>query len=167
MDALRDWRLKRARASGLASVSTSDGWSTVTPLLLALVFLAGCKSRAPEEVLLPVSGKVTVDSKPLTLGWVIFYPDASKGNASSRLPAAEIQPDGTYTLLTNSQLGAAAGMYKVVVLASREPIPARPPPNWVPSWLHDQKYAQAETTDLQIEVKDSPEPGRYDLRLAR
>lgn len=136
-------------------------------LAACITLLTGCPAR-PREVLVPVAGKVTVDGQPLPLGWVTFYPDPSKGNTSPRQPYAEIQQDGTYQLMTLlSKPGAAPGCYKVVVAATRDPWPARPAADWSPNWLHAAKYADLQTTDLRVEVVESPAPGRYDLRLER
>ncbi len=128
--------------------------------------LAGCNAT-PQEVLAPVAGKVTVDAEPLPLGYITFYPDESKDNKSTKLPYGQIQADGSYTLVTNSKPGAPPGWYKVVVAATKDPLPARPPPNWSPNWLHDAKYARPDTTDLKVEVVASPVPGRYDFALTR
>src|SRR6516162_7874588 len=93
-----------------------------------------------KDVLLRVSGCVKVAGKPLKLGWVTFYPDESRGNRSSRLPVGEITSDGTYELSTNGKAGAPPGFYKIVVAASEEPLPVKPPRNrdgtaWKPKWL--------------------------------
>ena len=140
----------------------------VTPWLgILLATLAGCQAKPAEDVLLPVAGKITVDGRPLPKGWVMFYPDPDKGNNSPRIPYAEVGPDGSYALATNSKPGAPAGAYRVVVVATVEPIPIRTPPEWRPTWLHAEKYAKQETTDLRIEVVESPSPGQYDLHLSR
>jgi hypothetical protein len=129
----------------------------------------GCGPAA--ERLVPVSGSVTVAGKPLTAGWVTFYPDRARGNASPRLPVAEIKA-GSYELSTNGRPGAPCGFYKVVVAASPEPIPLKPPrnPDGTPKklrWLVHEKYTRPETTDLHVEVVERPAPGSYNLELAR
>jgi hypothetical protein len=115
---------------------------------------------------------VKVEGQSLTTGWLTFYPDEARGNSSSRLPVAEIKSDGSYELLTNGKPGANRGHYKVVVAASKDPIPLKPPrkPDGTPKglkWLVDERYTRPETTDLRIEVVDNLEPGRYDLNLLR
>ncbi len=133
--------------------------------------LLGCKP-AKEDPLVPVSGTVTVENKLLTTGWITFYPDEERGNLRATLATAEIQPDGTYKLSTNGKPGIGCGWYKVVVAASREPIPLKPPrnPDGTPrglNWLTDEKYTRPETTDLRIEVVEQPAEGSYDLNLSR
>jgi hypothetical protein len=61
----------------------------------------------------PVSGRVTRQGQPLTKGTINFLPlDASKG----RTATAEIQPDGSYSLMTKDPGdGAIAGEYRVTV----------------------------------------------------
>jgi hypothetical protein len=131
--------------------------------------MTGC-GPVEKVKLWPVSGSVKVAGKPLTTGWITFHPDEARGNKSSRLPVAEIQPDGTYVLSTNRKPGALAGFYKIVVAASLEPIPLKPPrnPDGTPRklrWLVHEKYTQPASTDLLIEVVERPAPGRYDLEL--
>src|SRR5437867_1148536 len=101
-----------------------------TGLLMSVALVAGCNSTPPEPPLLPVGGTVKVEGEPLAVGSITFYPDEAKGNTSTRLPLAEIAKDGTYTLTTNGNPGAAAGFYKVVVRATLEPLPRRP--QWNP-----------------------------------
>ena len=144
---------------------------------VVLVFCAGAPSAVPgcaprAGTLVPVSGAVAVEGKPLTIGWVTFYPDEAGGNKSSHLPWAEIKPDGTYELSTNGKPGASAGWYKVVVAATHDQIPVKPPRTkdgkpWQPRWLVHVKYTHPSTTDVRIEVVEKPAPGGYDLRLSR
>jgi hypothetical protein len=119
-----------------------------------------------------VSGTVTVDGKPLTVGWITFYPDETKGNTSAHLPFAEIQKDGTYALSTNGNPGAPPGCYKVVVAATHDVIPIKPRftsdgKALSPKWLVHEKYTSPATTDLRIEIVERPGAGNYDLRLIR
>jgi hypothetical protein len=130
----------------------------------------GCAPSA--ERLVAVSGAVTVEGEPLRLGWVTFYPDEARGNTGSHLPWGQIRQDGTYELSTNGRPGAPPGAYKVVVAATHDAIPIKPPRGkdgkpWQPRWLVHEKYTSPATTDLRIEVMERPSPGSYDLRLAR
>jgi hypothetical protein len=132
--------------------------------------LPGC--APPREALVAVSGAVTVEGEPLPLGWVTYYPDAAKGNTSTHLPWGEISKDGAYELSTNGKPGAAPGWYKVVVAATRDAIPVKPPRTadgkpWRPRWLTHEKYTKPSTTDLEVEVAERAAPGSYDLRLSR
>jgi hypothetical protein len=130
-------------------------------LVVTALVLAGCGSDGPK--LVPVSGTVTVEDKPLTTGSVVFKPDGSKGNTSQRVIVGLIKEDGTYTLVTGKKEGAPLGWYKVAVQAS-EPID---PKNIraAPKSLVSKKYTVPETSGLSVEVVDSPAEGAYDLKL--
>jgi hypothetical protein len=139
--------------------------------ILLAMGVVGC-GRTQPETLVPVTGIVEVEGQALKLGWVTFYPDEDGGNSQLSTPLAEIKNDGRYDLATNGKRGAPPGKYKVVVAATREPLPARPPPPregkpWSPAWLHHEKYARPQTTDLRIEVVAQSSPGHYDLRLRK
>lgn len=140
--------------------------------LMGATLLTGIGCGAKEVPWASVSGIVTVDKKPLTVGWITFYPDEEKNNSSPNLPFAEIKQDGSFTLTTNNKPGATPGFYKVVVTATHDDIPVRPRRNpdgtlWQPRWLTHQKYTTPATTDLRVEIVDKPPPGMYDLHLAK
>jgi hypothetical protein len=138
--------------------------------LCALV--VGC-GGPPPEVFIPVSGTVSLDGKPLPIGWITFHPDHAQGNQNLRLPHAEIRKDGTYELSPLAgKMGASPGRYRVVVAATYDPIPVRPKFNpdgteWEPRWLHHKKYLRPETTPLRVEVVEKPAPGAYDFMLSK
>src|SRR6476620_3166559 len=75
--------------------------------LLLLLLLAGC-NRGPKMV--PVTGKVIYNGKPLEFGVVMFQPPSGQ-------PAqGKIQPDGTFTLSTyRLNDGAVVGKHKIRV----------------------------------------------------
>ena len=74
-------------------------------LLVALLFACGC-DQGP--VVVPITGKVTYNGKPLEFGSVTFQP--SKGQPAR----GEIQPDGTFTLSSYAPGdGAVIGTHKV------------------------------------------------------
>ena len=130
----------------------------------------GCASST--ERLVSVSGTVTVEGEPLTVGWITFYPDEEKGNTNSSLPFEQITASGTYELTTNGRSGAPPGAYKVVVAATHDALPVKPPRSsdgkpWQPKWLTHEKYTAQATTDLRIEVVERPASGQYNLRLTR
>lgn len=142
---------------------------TVVALLLAAILAApGCGAK--EEPLHPVSGKVTVDGEPLTIGAVGLIPDLARGNASPYAPQGKLGPDGSYTIATLDRPGAAPGWYKVAVWASaNEPASDsyQAIKDFQPQWLVSEKYTQAGTTDLSVEVVPSPAAGAYDLKLSK
>ena len=58
------------------SLSKHDGWGSRTALLALLTYIlavAGCGSPYDSSV----SGTVTLDGQPLTIGTVTFFPDQS------------------------------------------------------------------------------------------
>lgn len=83
---------------------------------VAVIGLAGCQggdssneSMGDDAPLLPVSGTITRDGKPLAHAVVTFLPKTG-------LPGvAETGADGSYTLKTASRDGLKAGDYKVAV----------------------------------------------------
>src|SRR5436190_1365195 len=80
----------------------NEALSVLRPFHLLLfavaILLAGCGGGSGD--LKSVSGKVTVDGRPLTKGAVRFVPDTSKGSTAKFEPVGEIGSDGSYTLST-------------------------------------------------------------------
>jgi hypothetical protein len=137
-------------------------------LVGGLVFLSGCVSGDSVGKLVPVSGKVTVGGAPLTSGMVSLTPDAAKGNKVKAGIVAQINADGTYQVMTNGKPGAPLGSYKVTVSAGMPPVgPVTGAAAALPSVRLLPKYMSAELTDLTIEVVEQPNPGAYDLKLAK
>ncbi len=144
------------------------GWSlaALVPLLLA----AGCDSSGVGKTY-PVSGKVTLDGKPLTAATtiILFKPDAAKGNSSPFEPTGTVDDQGNYTLVTSGKKGAPPGAYKVVVTATEPPKDEgrRSPKHKRPGGqtLLPSRYGQAATTTVAIEVVETPPPGAYDIKL--
>ena len=142
-------------------------------LTLGVMMLAGCGDSGPKVV--PVTGKVTLDGTPLTIGTVTFYPDESKGNTVVGTSTGMIQSDGSYKLNYNGKDGAPVGWYKVTVN------PIGMPSNMGNaggmqaqdmSKLNQNaakvnpKFLKAET-GLTIEVVASPAAGAYDLKVTK
>src|SRR5947209_4271705 len=89
--------------------------------LLGLIWLlaaAGCESGSGP--LAPVRGKVAYQGVPLHTGVIVFTPDPLRGT-SGPVARAEIQPDGSYTLLTENLAGTAAGWHRVTIVAVEAP----------------------------------------------
>jgi hypothetical protein len=126
--------------------------------LLGTVAAAGCKPPLPPMA--PVKGKVTLDGQPVTSGQVSFVPADEKTGAGES--AGTIGADGAYEIHTAGQSGAPLGKYKVTVTPDMSkamqggmtmPFP--------------QKYGDPRNTPLQVEVINSPEQGRYDLKMTK
>jgi len=139
---------------------------SLKPFLLLLcgatfaVSLAGCFKG--KDNLVPVEGKVTVGKKPLTTGFVVFYPDAAKGNISKEEPRGTLDAEGNYRLLTHTKNGAAPGWYKVAVTAADQLDPNNP---YFTKWRIPERYIDPRTSKLTVEVVENPAAGAYDLRL--
>ena len=140
--------------------------------LLGALLAAGCGDAPGVGKLFPVAGRITVNGEPLVAptAMILFKPDAGRGNQSPFEPAGTPDAEGRYTLSTRGKPGAPPGWYKVIVTATTLEADApqgkragRPHPKS----LAPAKYGQAHTTDLAVEVVESPAPGAYDLKLAR
>jgi len=121
-------------------------------LLAFLLF--GCSSRVP------VSGKLTVENKPLTNGSIFFVPDRDKGNMSTAEPRGTIDDQGNYTLSTDGKPGVPPGWYRVVVVVSSTNIPDIRNPTTTQSPI-DERYKTATKTNLVVEVPG----GDYNFKL--
>jgi hypothetical protein len=124
-------------------------WLAAGLLLLA----AGCGSGG-HDVFRPVRGRVLYRGVPLSGGTIVFSPDPERGG-SGPLAVADIQPDGYYVLKTEDRPGAAAGWYRVTVVALQVP-PASPgAAGWVPARsLVPAKYRDPELSGLSCQVRD-------------
>lgn len=81
---------------------------------LLLLTLAGC-ADSDRPTLVPATGCVTMDGKPLTAGAIIFHPGA--GNAYMQdNPSSLLQLDGRFTMKTFPfGEGVSPGPYKVTL----------------------------------------------------
>lgn len=96
-----------------------------TLLLTLLVFsLVGCGQDKPK--LVKVSGKITLNGKPLTAGSIYFYP-ASTNTFKKDNPSSLLQEDGSFNMKTFPYGdGVSPGKYKITLapqLASRISLP--------------------------------------------
>ena len=133
-------------------------------LAVALVWLSsGCGKDAHNQTLFPVSGKVSYKGEPLTTGTVILIADNGKGNATKHEPRGPIDEHGNFQVTTAGQPGAPPGWYKVAVIANK---PANPSNLYaLTGSLIPKKYADANSSQLAIEVTDKPAEGAYDISL--
>jgi hypothetical protein len=130
----------------------------------ALAF-AGCSNK-PANSLVPVSGKATVNGKPLAIGHVSFRPDAAQGNGSLHHPNGSFDANGNYVLMTGGEEGAPPGWYKVLVFADENQAAGVVHPH-MPKWAIAEKYTREDTTDLKVEVVAESAAGAYDLVLTK
>ena len=141
------------------------GWLPLVALCaLGLISLVGCGGVKR----LPVSGTVTLEGRPVNGGILTFSPDTAKGNMAKISCACPVR-EGRYELqtvgITRSDTGSGVppGWYKVTYNTLDLATKKRPQ---AAIQVHD-KYKNAETTPLSVEVKDNPEPGAYDIKMTK
>jgi predicted small lipoprotein YifL len=134
-------------------------WAAVALMAVGAAALAGCGASGPK--LIPVSGKVTLDGKPAKEGGVMFI---SASNSMSQL-VGSIQPDGTYSIITQREPGAPAGEYRVTVLVTETKKDASGNYTGLPRTLSNKQYSNPNTTPLKIEVQEGAPEGAYDLAV--
>jgi len=128
-------------------------------LLAGLLLLAGCQPS--NEPMTLVRGKVLYKGLPVAGGTIVFIPDTSRGTHGS-IATAEIQPDGTYTLMTNTLLGAVPGHHRVTVASHQVPYLAVSAPAWRPAL--PSKYRDPHLSGLVREVlPNTPNSINFDL----
>jgi len=127
----------------------------LNPLVLAAVALAGC-TGSDRPTLVPVTGAVVMDGKPLTAGAIIFHP--SEGNAYMKdKPSSLLQLDGSFTMKTFPfGEGVSPGPYKVTLapeLATR---------------IGKLDYSQPEKTPWSINVPEAGLTGQtFEVDVAK
>jgi hypothetical protein len=133
---------------------------------------AGCGDASGVGTIYPVSGTITINGEPLMAEttMILFKPDASRGNRSPIEPAGALDGQGRYTLATAGKTGAPPGWYKVIVTATSAEMSVSPGQRRArprPKSLVPARYGQVTSTQLTVEVVESPAPGAYDLKLTR
>jgi len=129
---------------------------------IALCTTPGCSSGPPGPKLVPVSGTVTLDDKPLGAADIMFIPkDDTRGQAA----VARSDESGKFELLSNDRKrkGAAAGSYRVVInkLVNPDGTDFIPDPNSGPmdtggfKELLPATYSDPQQTSLTAEIPDA------------
>ena len=127
--------------------------------LVGLLAQAGCGRR---PTLVPVSGRVTLDGKPLEFGSVMIQPTGG--------PAARgtVRPDGGFTVGTFAPGdGAIVGPATVRVACYEQQRPGAPPPQGelaLGKSLIPEKYTQFETSGITATVAAGMGPLEIDLK---
>jgi hypothetical protein len=108
-------------------------------LVAASLVLVGCSDDGPQIV--PVSGIVMIDGKPLTYGHVQVLP------SGWRPASGRIGEDGRFTLTTTEPNdGCPVGTHPVAILASESITPE------TMKWHAPEKYADATTSNLTVTI---------------
>jgi hypothetical protein len=105
-----------------------------------------------------VSGKATVEGKPLTQVGIFFAPD--KDNAVKEIPRGWADENGAYHLQTGDKKGCPPGWYKVFVIVERKRGTISPNPV-------NEKYLDPAKSPLSVEVVANPQPGAYDFNFQK
>lgn len=135
-----------------------DRWIFCGLMLLAL--LSGCGDTGPK--LVPVSGRITLDGKPLPRGAVSLRTDEHWEQ-----PAGSIDADGRYVIYTQGRAGAPPGRYRVVVFATEAAHDAEGKAHpGLPVSIVPALYNDPSQTLLKIEVTLSSR-APFDLELSR
>jgi hypothetical protein len=123
--------------------------------------LAGCGRG---ETTIPVKGKVLLDGQPLTIGTVIFTPDAAKGNTSLDEPRGKLDANGVYQVHNaKDRAETAPGWYKISISAQRLKDPSD---RFSYESVIPAKFANPQTSGLALEVVAEPASGAYDITLS-
>jgi hypothetical protein len=136
-------------------------------VLVCLAVIPGCGKPLPPVA--PVSGKVTVDGKPLAAGQVSLLADIGMPTSENKvdvpstgLSTGNIDSNGEYKITTAGKDGAPIGKYKVTVTPTMMP---SSDPKKAPAIGFARKFSDPKDTPLRIEVVASPAAGAYDLKL--
>jgi hypothetical protein len=130
--------------------------------VLFAALLTGCGKEGPAlGQLAPVSGKVTVDGKPVTAGQVSLVPIDASTQTGGSASAGSIDATGGYVINTAGKNGAPIGRYKVTVTPSMVPTGD----NKMPTMPFNSKFTDPAKTTLIINVEANPPSGAYDLKL--
>lgn len=131
------------------------------PFVLVVAGIIGCGPSRPTIV--PISGSVTLDGKPVPQATVLFMPVA--GGVPARGSTRE---DGGFTLTTFAEGdGAIAGKHRVAVSKMKMTgieatedgmVPATVSGDMRTIWVTPQKYADAATSGLEVDVSRGMAP---------
>jgi len=142
----------------------------LTAILLAAVLVGGC-ARKPDPVLVPASGVVTLDGKPLAHVLVRFTP-TERGLSAAWISEGTTDDLGRYELVSPMGPGAVVGTHRVTVSEGGVPDEIRDDQGKVAAWLGKLvgrplpgRYGTIATSPLEVAV--GPSVGTLDLVLAR
>ena len=142
----------------------------LTAILLVAVLVGGC-ARKPDPVLVPASGVVTLDGKPLGHVLVRFSP-TERGISAAWISEGTTDNEGRYELVSPMGPGAVVGTHRVTVSEGGVPDEIRDDQGKVAAWLGKLaerplpgRYGTIATSPLEVAVGTSD--GTLDLVLAR
>jgi hypothetical protein len=113
---------------------------------MVLLSCASCGQQGkPREV---VRGHVFYKAAVLSGGTIVFTPDTELGG-NGPMAVAEIKTDGSYSLQTGSESGAASGPYRVTIAPAATAVPTTAKA----AIVLPQMYSDPEKSGLKGEVK--------------
>ncbi len=129
---------------------------------LALAGLIGC---GPGYEVIPVSGTITWNGKPLADARVTFAADP--GNTHPTHGAGQSGPDGTYRLITKDHPGIAPGKYHVIVTLPRSLLV--PDYDKLPDHIKDDPLLpiQYRRTSKPGGAKIAPDESEFEVEVSR
>lgn len=139
-------------------------WRLLFPVTLIVFSLCcvGCGDGVESIAnLVPVSGTVSFEDKPLPHGTVLFDPVEKPGES-----AVGKIVDGKFTMVTTvSAPGVVVGKYRVRIISTEESAvpPNAAPPFPEPKSLIPKKYNDLKTSGLEIEVVEGMAEPEWDL----
>jgi hypothetical protein len=141
---------------------------------LSSLIATGCWKRSPPPVV-PVSGTVTIEGKPLPSALVTFYP-TFEGFGGEIIAEGVSDGQGRYTLTCALGNGACIGRHKVTVANAPMPEDARDQTAAAHAKMRafqqsltnrpiGTRFGTLATTPLEVDVQ--ADGGSYDLKLSR
>ncbi len=131
-------------------------WICIVVVSLLLVSTSGCGKK--QQPVVPVSGTVLYNGKPLDSGSVVFQPKDGP-------PAhSKIQQDGTFRLSTHRDGDGAVLGEHAVQITCYEPPPTGQIETPLGKSRIPRKYTSYETSGLKANVKPANEPLVFELR---
>lgn len=117
-------------------------------VLLMVGCISGC-NKGPE--LVPVSGKVTIEGKPVKAGFVRALP------RDGRPALGKIEPDGTFKLQTDKKDGVLVGEYPIEIIAFETK-------NRQKIWYAPMTYNDYLKSELTAKIEGPTENLTFDLK---
>jgi hypothetical protein len=152
------------RSKGTELVAFASERRLMGLAFVTCIAILGTGCRPAGEPLLPVSGRITLDGRPLPRGSVTLRSEPT--GATWHQPTGTIDKPGEYVVYTNGRPGAPAGSYRVTVFATETTTAADGTAHpGLPKSLIPLRYNQPEQSPLRLTVATKPPPNGYDLEL--
>lgn len=135
-----------SRSSGIFNSISKNSRPTQSlfagAMLIVLLATVGCGDGRPD--LVPVSGQVLIDGKPLGYGFIRVVPE------NARAATGKLDTEGRFTLKTfEDGDGALCGVHSVSIIAGKSISDEET------QWLAPEKYSQSETSGLTTEITEA------------